>query len=81
MLQSTELPATLHIAAINDKALAQKVDIEAFIAESGIGKQVLSMYGLKFGHSLNYDHINMLTHEKAKIDIFGDVLDWFKGHK
>lgn len=81
VLQSTELPATLHIAAINDKALAQKVDIEAFIAESGIGKQVLSMYGLKFGHSLNYDHINMLTHEKAKIDIFGDVLDWFKGHK
>ncbi|HEA16504.1 MAG TPA: alpha/beta fold hydrolase [Pseudoalteromonas prydzensis] len=74
------LPATLHIGGVKDKALAQQIDIEKFIEESGLGVQKLQMYGKQHGHQYDYDHINMLTHPSAKLDQFKDVLAWFEHH-
>ncbi len=77
-LLDKQLPPTLHIAGVKDKALAQPIDIQKFIDESGTGVQELKLYGKKFGHSHNYGHIDMLTHPKAKEDPFADVVNWFK---
>ncbi|PAJ76196.1 esterase [Pseudoalteromonas sp. NBT06-2] len=72
------LPPILHIAAIKDKALAQTIDIQKFMDESGKGTQKMNLYGKKYGHGHNYDHIDMLTHAKAHNDQFQDVLNWFE---
>jgi predicted alpha/beta hydrolase len=74
------LPPTLHIAGVKDKALAQPIDIQKFMDESGKGKQSLKIYGCKHGHKHDYDHINMLTHPSAKHDQFSDLLSWFAAH-
>ncbi|WP_404344119.1 alpha/beta fold hydrolase [Pseudoalteromonas mariniglutinosa] len=76
-LQDKQLPPTLHIAGVKDKALCQPIDIAKFIAESGVGTQTMKVYGRKYGHHLDYDHINMLTHPSARHDQFTDLLDWF----
>ncbi|MEJ6473267.1 alpha/beta fold hydrolase [Pseudoalteromonas piscicida] len=77
-LQQTKLPPTLHIAGVKDKALAQPVDIQAFINESGKGIQTLKIYGKKHGHKHDYGHIDMLTHKHARDDQFKDLLAWFE---
>ncbi|MCF6439572.1 alpha/beta hydrolase [Pseudoalteromonas luteoviolacea] len=76
-LSGLSLPPTQHIAGVSDKALAQPIDIEMFMKESGQGVQKLNIYGKKYGHSHNYGHIDMLTHPSALQDQFKDVLNWF----
>lgn len=80
VLAKIQVPPTLHIAAVNDKALAQPIDIKKFIAESGPGKQTLKIYGKRYGHGVDYDHINMLTHPQARDEQFKDVVNWFNEH-
>ena len=79
-LNNLHLPPTLHIAAVKDKALAQPIDIQKFMDESGLGIQQMQIYGRKHGHNFDYDHINMLTHPSARDDQFKDLLNWFKAH-
>lgn len=71
------LPPTLHIAGAKDKALAQPIDIQKFMEESGPGVQKMQIYGRRYGHKIDYDHINMLTHPHARNEQFKDVLNWF----
>ena len=79
-LQDIALPPIFHVAGIKDKALCQPIDIEKFMAESGVGVQTMTIYGRKYGHKVNYDHINMLTHPEARHDQFADLLEWFSAH-
>lgn len=79
-LTQLTLPPTLHIAGVRDKALAQPIDIKKFMDESGEGIQTMTIYGRKQGHQFDYDHINMLTHPKARDDQFTDLLAWFETH-
>jgi len=79
-LADKALPPIMHVAGVKDKALCQPIDIEKFMAESGIGKQTMTIYGRKFGHKVDYDHINMLTHPQARFDQFVDLLNWFETH-
>ena len=79
-LADKALPPIMHVAGVKDKALCQPVDIEKFMEESGIGKQRMTIYGRKFGHKVDYDHINMLTHPQARFDQFVDLLNWFETH-
>jgi predicted alpha/beta hydrolase len=72
------LPPILHVAGVNDKALAQPKDIQKFIDESGCGLQKLTIYGRQYGHKHDYDHIDMLTHKYARDDQFKDLLSWFE---
>ena len=72
------LPPTLHVAGVKDKALAQPIDIQKFIDESGCGVQQLSVYGRQYGHKHDYGHIDMLTHKCACDDQFKDLLSWFE---
>lgn len=76
-LKSIALPPILHVAGVNDKALAQPIDIKKFMEESGNGIQELRVYGKRHGHQHNYDHINMLTHPSGRGDQFKDALAWF----
>ncbi|MBQ4810759.1 alpha/beta fold hydrolase [Pseudoalteromonas luteoviolacea] len=80
-LESKALPPTLHIAGVNDKALAQPIDIKMFMKESGVGIQSLNIYGKRYGHAHNYGHIDMLTHPKAQGEQFKDLLKWFELHR
>ncbi|WP_125718398.1 alpha/beta fold hydrolase [Pseudoalteromonas rubra] len=77
-LKDRALPPTLHIAGVKDKALAQPIDIKKFMAESGTGIQEIVVYGRRYGHQHDYDHINMLTHSAARQDQFSDLLAWFE---
>lgn len=77
-LKSVELPPILHVAGVNDKALAQPVDIKKFMEESGKGVQKMVIYGRKYGHAHDYGHIDMLTHKLAHQDQFTDLTDWFE---
>ena len=79
-LADKALPPIMHVAGVKDKALCQPIDIEKFMEESGIGKQTMTIYGRKFGHKVDYDHINMLTHPQARFDQFVDLLNWFETH-
>jgi predicted alpha/beta hydrolase len=79
-LADKALPPIMHVAGVKDKALCQPIDIEKFMEESGIGKQRMTIYGRKFGHKVDYDHINMLTHPQARFDQFVDLLNWFETH-
>ncbi len=79
-LTDKALPPIMHIAGVKDKALCQPIDIEKFIEESGRGLQTMTIYGRKFGHKVDYDHINMLTHPQARLDQFTDLLAWFETH-
>ena len=40
--------------------------------------QKMQIYGRRFGHKVDYDHINMLTHPQARQEQFIDVLNWFE---
>ncbi|MFY8299264.1 alpha/beta fold hydrolase [Pseudoalteromonas sp. SS15] len=80
-IENISLPPILHIAGTKDKALAQPIDIQAFIEESGKGIQDLRIYGKKYGHKIDYDHINMLTSPHAHSDQFKELLDWFAQHR
>lgn len=77
VLKNKALPPVLHVAGVNDKALAQPVDIEKFIDESGCGIQKMTIYGRKYGYSFDYGHIDMLTHTLAHQDQFKDLISWF----
>ncbi|WMN62243.1 alpha/beta hydrolase (plasmid) [Pseudoalteromonas xiamenensis] len=79
-LSKMALPPILHIAGVKDKALAQPIDIKKFMEESGLGTQEIRIFGKRFGHKCNYDHINMLTHPNARLDQFQDALFWFQSH-
>lgn len=79
-ISTLTLPPILHIAGVRDKALAQPIDIQKFMDESGQGIQTMTIYGRKHGHQFDYDHINMLTHPKAREDQFTDLLVWFETH-
>lgn len=76
-LADLQLPPILHIAAVKDKALAQPIDIQKFMDESGTGVQKMKIYGRRYGHKVDYDHINMLTHPQARQEQFIDVVNWF----
>ena len=58
--------------------LLQKIDIEAFMRESGKGKQSIKMYGKNYQHKIDYDHINILTAPEAIDETFADTLAWLR---
>ena len=80
-IKELELPPTLHVAGVKDKALAQPIDIEMFIEECGKGLQTMRIFGKSWGHKHDYNHIDMLTSPHAKDDQFKDLLDWFECHR
>lgn len=80
-LKDVALPPIYHVAGVKDKALAQPIDIKMFMEESGKGEQKLAIYGKRYGHQVNYNHINMLTHKQAEQEQFKDVIAWFEQHR
>lgn len=70
-------PETWHITGVNDLLLGHINDVKTFVAESNPQAEV-SLLAKEFGNTLNYDHINILTHEAAVTDHFPKVADWLK---
>lgn len=72
--KSVSWPKTWLIAAINDNALGNPIDVQHFADEMGVDK--VSVLSKDNGNLVDYDHINMLVHPLAKDDHFRDVLDF-----
>jgi len=67
-------PKTWSIAAIDDYALGNPIDVQHFADEMGIDK--VSVLSKDNGNLVDYDHINMLTHPLAKEDHFVKVIEF-----
>ncbi len=73
-LANLSLPPTLHIGASADKILAQPMDIQAFMAESGLGEVQFKMFGKAYGHQVDYGHVDILTQPQARWEPFQALL-------
>lgn len=67
-------PKTWLIAAIDDHALGNPIDVQHFADEMGVDK--VSILSKANGNLVDYDHINMLVHPKAKDDHFLEVIEF-----
>lgn len=74
----TRLPPTLHIAAIRDISMGHRFDVKAFMKESGPHKAEYLLLAKKQGHSLDYDHINMLIAPECVEDHFPFIHGWIQ---
>lgn len=67
-------PKTWSIAAVQDHALGNPIDVQHFADEMGIDK--VSILSKANGNLVDYDHINMLVHPLAKDDHFPEVIEF-----
>jgi len=79
--KNNNLPATLYIAAIKDRALGHKDDVKLFMDESKNNRCKYLFLSKKLGNALDYNHINMLTAPEAIKDHFPKVLKWMHSHE
>lgn len=67
-------PVSWFIAAANDFALGNPSDVKDFAAELGLSN--ITILSKQNGNLVDYDHINMLVHPKARDDHFPEVIDF-----
>lgn len=77
----TTLPATVYYAALRDTSLGHRFDVRNFIAESGPHENEYRLLSQNTGHTLDYDHINMLTAPECIDDHFPEVVRWLQRHQ
>lgn len=73
--RNIDWPNTWHITGVKDKLLGHAKDVKIFIEESNTGAE-FSILSIRSGNLLDYDHINILTHPKARDDHFPKVVSW-----
>jgi predicted alpha/beta hydrolase len=76
--QKVSWPASWHFAAVNDNLLGHPLDVQAFLAETGLNSGLYSLLGKAQGQKHDYDHISMLTHPKATKDHFSALESWLR---
>lgn len=62
----------------NDDVLGHAHDCKALLKEAGATKSLFKVIGKQTGYKVNYDHINLLTHPKAKEEHFLEVIDFIQ---
>lgn len=80
-LKEKKLPPILSITGAKDTHAGHPKDVKRLLAE--IGNQAnheFKVIGKRQGYAHDYDHINLLTHPKAKKDHFKEVLEWLRRH-
>ena len=71
-------PASWHFAAVKDQLLGHPLDVQAFLAETGLDAGRYTLLGKESGYAVDYDHISMLTHPSASSDHFAELAVWLK---
>ncbi len=79
--QWVQLPPAWFLAGGDDPVLGNPADVRDFAAETGIPSFRFTLLSRSRGYSLDYDHINMLTHPAAVKEIFPEVAGWIKGRE
>lgn len=81
-LREMSLPATLYLTGAKDTHSGHKKDVKRLKAEVGDKPtDDFRLIGKKTGYQFDYDHINLLTHPKAREDHFPDVVNWMRKHE
>jgi len=73
-------PPSWHFTGVKDKVLGHEQDVKAFIAESSNHHAKFNLLAKKNGNALDYDHINILTHQQAVTDHFPLLVEWLITH-
>ncbi|MCJ8344898.1 alpha/beta hydrolase [bacterium] len=77
-IRSLELPRTLYLTGINDKALGHPIDMQIFSDESGLGYKESMIVSKANGNKHDYGHIDLLTSKDASEDHFQEVLSFLQ---
>ena len=75
-LKAQPVPPTLHFAAEADAVFAHVDDVRAFVDELGPHDARLMVLGDITESDKQYDHLSMLIHPSAKIDVFSILDQW-----
>lgn len=78
LLNKKNLPPTLYFAGQNDKVLGHPIDVQLLADETGEQHRHTHLLSRENGHLLDYGHIDMMTHPKAKEDHFPMALKWMQ---
>lgn len=79
--QSITWPPTWHITGVNDKLMGHQRDVKHFIEETNNQAAKFSLLSKSAGNHFDYDHINILTHPKARDDHFPELIKWLKNYE
>lgn len=74
------LPPILYLTGEGDRFLGNPKDVQRLIDESGQHPFEFRVIGRKTGFTLDYGHVDLLTHPKAKEEVYPMVAEWFKRH-
>ena len=77
ILHTMSLPPILSLTGSKDEVLGHPQDVQALLTETGqsqINRFILA--GRKNGFAIDYDHVNILTHKQAVVELFPLVYDW-----
>ena len=77
-LRSQDVPPTLYIAAKEDHFMGHPKDVQGLMNEVSSPKDKYMLLAKANGNLLDYDHINLLTHPKARLDHFPALEDWIE---
>jgi len=81
-LQQKALPPILSLTGSKDTHSGHPKDVKRLLVEIGSKEHhTFKLVGKSNGYTVNYDHINLLTHPKAKDEHFQDVIDWLNTQK
>jgi len=73
-----QLPPTLYLTGAGDQYLGNPIDVQRFIDESGLHEYEFHVCGLENGYQVDYGHVDLLTHTKAREEVYPMVSDWFR---
>src|SRR5690606_12322201 len=76
--KSVKVPPTLYLAAKEDHYLGHPTDVKNLMNDVGSPSDKYILLSKENGNLIDYDHINMLTHAKARLDHFPILKDWME---
>lgn len=81
-LNKKDLPPTLYLTGAKDTHSGNAKDVKRLLIEAGnrAGDKFM-LLSKKNGHLADYDHVNILTHPKAHLDVYELALQWIKNKK
>jgi hypothetical protein len=81
-LQKMQLPPTFHLTGAKDTHAGHPKDVKRLLMEIGNQENHLfKIIGKRNGYQHNYNHIDLLTHPKAKQDHFQEIIQWLSEFK
>lgn len=76
--KAQNVPPTLYLAAKEDHYLGHPADVKNLMKEVGNPADKYILLSKDNGNLIDYDHISMLTHTKARLDQFPLLKNWIE---